>query len=183
MLIKLFRFLRWKKQKNQFGFLGENFCVGKDFVFTGSKNICVGDNFYAEERLRLQTWAQYRDKETGYIPRLQIGKNVSMMSGCHISCANSITIGDGCLFGDNVFVTDNLHGTGSMEESCIPPIERPLHIKREVVIGRNVWVGRNVCIMPGVTIGDAAVIGANAVVTKDIPSGSIAVGVPAKVIR
>ena len=41
----------------------------------------------------------------------------------------------------------------------------------------------NVCIMPGVTIGDGAVIGANAVVTKDIPAYSVAVGVPAKVLR
>ena len=37
--------------------------------------------------------------------------------------------------------------------------------------------------MPGVTIGDGATVGANAVVTKDIPAGSVAVGVPAKVVR
>ena len=52
-----------------------------------------------------------------------------------------------------------------------------------MVIGNNVWIGRNVCIMPGVTIGDGAVIGANAVVTHDIPAYSVAVGVPAKVIK
>jgi len=40
-----------------------------------------------------------------------------------------------------------------------------------------------VAVMPGVTIGENSVIGANAVVTKDIPDNSIAVGIPAKVIK
>ena len=52
-----------------------------------------------------------------------------------------------------------------------------------VRIGKNVWVGRNVCIMPGVSIGDGAVIGANAVVTKDIPASSVAVGIPARIVK
>ena len=55
--------------------------------------------------------------------------------------------------------------------------ERPVHI------GNDVWIGDRVMIMPGVHIGDGSVIGAGAVVTGDIPPYSIAVGVPAKVIR
>ena len=52
-----------------------------------------------------------------------------------------------------------------------------------VRIGNNVHVGLDVIIMPGVTIGDNVIIGCGAVVTKDIPSNSVAVGVPAKVIE
>ncbi|MBR2641460.1 acyltransferase [Candidatus Saccharibacteria bacterium] len=52
-----------------------------------------------------------------------------------------------------------------------------------VKIGSNVHVGLNTIIMPGVTIGDNVIIGCGAVVTKDIPSESVAVGVPAKVIE
>ena len=51
-----------------------------------------------------------------------------------------------------------------------------------VTISNNVSTGRNVTILKGVTIGDNVFIGANSVVTKDIPSNSIAVGVPARVI-
>lgn len=51
-----------------------------------------------------------------------------------------------------------------------------------VTIGNNVSTGQNVTILKGVTIGENVFIGANSVVTKDIPSNSIAVGVPAKVI-
>lgn len=51
-----------------------------------------------------------------------------------------------------------------------------------VKIGNNVSTGQNVMILKGVTIGDNVFIGANSVVTKDIPSNSIAVGSPCKVI-
>lgn len=52
-----------------------------------------------------------------------------------------------------------------------------------IIIGNNVHIGFNAIIMPGVTIGDNCVIGCGAVVTKDIPSNSIAVGVPARRIK
>ncbi|MCH4213257.1 MAG: acyltransferase [Prevotella sp.] len=55
----------------------------------------------------------------------------------------------------------------------------PSHGK--VKIGNNVWMGENVTILKGVTIGDNVIIGIGSIVTKDIPSNSIAVGVPAKV--
>jgi acetyltransferase-like isoleucine patch superfamily enzyme len=48
-------------------------------------------------------------------------------------------------------------------------------------IGRDVWLGAGVKVLGGVTIGDGCVVGAGAVVTKDLPSYSIAVGVPARV--
>lgn len=58
-----------------------------------------------------------------------------------------------------------------------------LEITKPIVIGNDVYIGNNAMIMPGVTIGDRVVIGAGAIVTKDIPSNSVAVGVPAKVIK
>ena len=50
-------------------------------------------------------------------------------------------------------------------------------------VGNNVHIGVDTIVMPGVTIGDNVVIGAGAVVTRDIPSNSVAVGVPARVIK
>ena len=52
-----------------------------------------------------------------------------------------------------------------------------------IIIGNNVHIGINSVIMPGVTIGDNVVVGCSAVVTKDIPSNSVAAGVPARVIE
>ena len=54
---------------------------------------------------------------------------------------------------------------------------------KKVIIGNDVWISLNVIILQGVTIGNGAVIGAGAVVTHDIPPYSIAVGVPAKVVK
>ncbi|TSO25265.1 sugar O-acetyltransferase [Lactobacillus sp. LL6] len=52
-----------------------------------------------------------------------------------------------------------------------------------ITIGNNCWLASNVTVCAGVTIGNNCVIGAGAVVTHDIPDNSLAVGVPAKVIR
>ena len=51
------------------------------------------------------------------------------------------------------------------------------------MVGNNVYIGNNVIILPGVTIGNNVVIGTGTVVSKDIPDNSVAVGVPARVIK
>ena len=61
--------------------------------------------------------------------------------------------------------------------------EKGLQYNKPVKIGRCVWLGAGVIILPGVTIGDNSVIGAGSVVTKDIPSDSVAYGNPARVAR
>lgn len=53
----------------------------------------------------------------------------------------------------------------------------------EIHIGKGVMVGMETLIMPGVCIGDGAVIGARSVVLKDVPSYSVAMGSPAKVVK
>jgi maltose O-acetyltransferase len=54
---------------------------------------------------------------------------------------------------------------------------------KPIVIGDNVWLGGGVIVCPNVTIGDDTVVGAGAVVTRDLPAGVVAAGVPARVIR
>jgi maltose O-acetyltransferase len=51
------------------------------------------------------------------------------------------------------------------------------------VLGDNVWLGGGAIVCPGVTIGDDTVVGAGAVVTRDLPAGVVAAGVPARVLR
>lgn len=177
---RLIRLLKsfWKRE--QVGSCGKKFRCGKNMVIHNGKNISIGDNFLCADNCELSVWSErVKNMKT---PEISIGNNVAIASYSYISCANKITISDGVLLGVNTFITDNFHGDSSIAEKFVIPNNRKLYSKGEVIIGRNVWIGRNVCIMPGVTIGDYSVVGANAVVTHDIPSNSIAVGVPAKVI-
>ncbi len=63
------------------------------------------------------------------------------------------------------------------------PIKDQGIAKSRVRIERNVWLGTKVTVSRGVRIGEGAVVGANAVVTRDLPAYSVAVGVPARVIK
>lgn len=179
----IFRKINLKLKKIKFGCIGKKASIGRGLITKGEKNIFIGDNFLCGKNVKMETWEYYNNERTGMIPRLSIGDDVSINDNCFISCMNEITIGNGVLFGENVFVSDNFHGRNSIKEIEIIPLKRPLWSKGPILIGNNSWIGRNVCIMPSVTIGDNCVIGANAVVTHNIPDNSIAAGVPAKVIK
>ena len=77
----------------------------------------------------------------------------------------------------NVSIYTACHSTDPVERNSRREWAEP------VSIGNNVWIGGSVTILPGVTIGDNVTIGAGSVVAKDIPSNSIAVGNPCKVIK
>ncbi len=58
-----------------------------------------------------------------------------------------------------------------------------LEITKPIKIGKKVYIGNDVILMPGVSIGNEVIIGAGAIVTHDIPDNSVAVGIPARVIK
>lgn len=62
-------------------------------------------------------------------------------------------------------------------------VAKGLEYAKPITVGNDVWIGAGVSVLPGVTIGDNCVIGAGSVVSKDIPSNSVAVGNPCKVIK
>lgn len=97
-----------------------------------------------------------------------------------------VEIGDDCAFGPNVTIVTPQHPLLAAERKGITTAQGyqkgPCYTK-PIKIGNACWLGAGVTICPGVTIGDGCVIGAGSVVTKDIPSGMIAAGVPCRVIR
>lgn len=89
-----------------------------------------------------------------------------------------ITIGDRCHITDGVKFETHDGGTLLFRKD-IPDLE----ITKPIKVGNECYIGNNVIILPGVTIGNHCIIGAGAIVTRDIPDNSVAVGVPARVIK
>ena len=100
---------------------------------------------------------------------------LSINACCHFQDHGGVRIGDGCQIGHNVVFATLNH--------FLDPEKRKMTYSAPIVLGKNVWIGSSATILQGVTIGDNAVIGAGAVVTGDIPADTVAVGVPARVVK
>lgn len=144
-------------------------------------------------RLDVIPRAQHHDRH-----KFLMGKNTLIESLCVIcTWHGDIVLEDGAsigigsiimgpvLFGENSACGQNcfISGLSHRYEDISKNFLRQGIKTEQVVIGKNVWIGANSVILPGVRIGDNSVIGAGSTVTKDIPSYSVAVGNPAKIVK
>lgn len=110
--------------------------------------------------------------------RLALGRRVGL-SGVVICAGKSIEIGEETIIGSGAMILDNdLHARNADGTWKVEYVQNA----RPVKIGKRVFIGARSIILKGVCIGDDAIIGAGAVVSKDVPSGTIAAGNPAKII-
>ena len=148
----------------------------------GKNSISWGIGFTTGVGVRLDAFSRSNLKTQLIV----IGERVQINDYVHIGAIESVRIGNDVLIASKVFISDHNHGRYNqvdvMSGPDIPPTVWPL-FSSPVIIEDRVWIGENVCIMPGVIIGKGAIIGAGSVVTHNIPAESIAVGVPAKVIK
>jgi acetyltransferase-like isoleucine patch superfamily enzyme len=110
---------------------------------------------------------------------LTVGDKSVLGRGVSINCYLDIEIGAATLFADDIYVSDFDHKFNDLTM----PIKDQGITKSRVRIEPDVWIGTKVTVARGVVIGEGAVVGANAVVTHDLPSYSVSVGVPARVIK
>lgn len=165
-------------------FHAPNLNFGGGCQFFGLKHISFGRDISIHRNLWLEAVTAYRGAV--FTPVIIIGDRVKMSNNVHITSINEITICDDVLVGSNVYISDHNHGgySGSVHSfPSEPPAERVLVSGGTVFIDRKVWIGDNVNIVGPVHIGAGAVIAANSVVRKDVPSGVIVAGSPAKVIK
>ena len=177
----LYNKLYTERMKKVFASVGDNAYIMSNIYVRGGQKIIIGNSFYCYWGVRIETYSCHNGMK--FNPQIIIGNNVSINPDCHIGAINRIEIHDGVLMASRVFITDHFHGKINREELLVSPQKRILFAKGTVIIKKNAWLGEGVAVMPGVTIGENSVIGANAVVTKDIPDNSIAVGIPAMVIK
>lgn len=122
-----------------------------------------------------------------YGSNIKIGKHCYFNFNLVVLDVSPVTIGDNCFFGPNVSILTAMHPYIAEERNIYFDKERGYETNREyskpITIGNNCWIAGNVTILPGVTIHDNVVVGAGSVVVKDLESGAIYVGNPAKKIR
>lgn len=161
--------------KSRFKLFGRKSYIYSPLSLNGMENIIIGNNVVIAYKTWLAALPHTGENECC----LEIRDGAIIGHFNHIYATKKIIIEENVLTADRVYISDNLHGYSDV---YTPIKNQPIIQNGEVVIGEGSWLGENVCVL-GVKIGKHCVIGANSVVTKDIPDYSVAVGIPAKVIK
>lgn len=118
--------------------------------------------------------------ETGASGSITVGAGTRIHRGCQlVSYLAPIRIGRDVGLAQNCALYSYNHGFAP----GTPVSQQPLQTRGPIVVEDHAWLGVGVIVLDGVRIGRGAVIGAGAVVTRDIPDGAVAFGVPARVVR
>ncbi len=176
-----------------FGAVGRGVVFGRNIVLRHPHKIRIGDNVMIDDNCVL-------DAKGCQPGEFQIGDQVILSRGCVLSAKyGPLTVGEHTNFGANCLVYAAKHitigrdtlfaaqcyiggGNYEIDDPTRPPIQQGAET-HGVTIGDGCWLGAGVKVIDGVTIGDGVVLGSGAVASKDIAPLSIAVGVPAKVIK
>jgi len=165
------------------GQLVRRFFYGLLFKKSGVLKIGSGCQFISPKSMSFEGLTLINDNcyfnaEGGSI---SVGDWTAFNSGVHInaSCGGTIYIGAHCPIGPGVVMRTANHNYSNAELN----IQEQGHTFADIIVEDDCWIGANSIILSGVHIGKGAVIGAGSVVTKNIPSMAVAVGVPAKVIK
>ena len=133
--------------------------------------------------VQLGDWVQVHSDviiQTGSGGSVTVGPECRLQHRCILSAfKGSIILGKGVGLAPNCVLYPYNHGVAPDK----PIRQQPLESKGDIIIEDEAWLGVGVTVLDGVRIGKGAVVGAGSVVTKDIPEGAIAFGVPARVIK
>jgi acetyltransferase-like isoleucine patch superfamily enzyme len=142
---------------------GHDLWIGRHVQLEGAR-IRLGDH------VRLYDGGQYVTGARGWIT---IGSNTHISRMAVVSGFGGVDIGRGCAISAQVMIYS------STTDTSVAVLGSVEGIKSTVTIGDNVYIGMGARILPGVTVGDDVVVAAGAVVTRDVPAGMLAKGVPA----
>lgn len=175
------------------GSSGKNVLLGTGITIRHPYKIRLGDNIVIDDGCLIDAKGSQNE---GIIIRdnVFIGRNsiLSCKNGdieldeyanigvfCNISSNSKLKIGKKVLIGPHC----SLFATEHRSERADIPIADQGWTSKGIRIEDNVWIGAGVIVLDGVTIGRDSIIGAGAVVSENIPELSIAVGIPAKVVK
>ncbi|WP_338668962.1 acyltransferase [Pseudodesulfovibrio methanolicus] len=141
--------------------------LGLDGVSIGEGTL-VGDG----------TWLNVCSRATG--SAISVGRCVQLGRYGMFNSGGSISIGDYCLFGPHVVVSNADH---VIDDVTRPYVDQGAHLGGRTVIGDNCWIAANVCILGSLEIGRGSVIGAGSVIARDVPPFAVVAGNPGRVAK
>ena len=173
--------------------IGRGVVFGRNITIRHPNKIIIGDNVVIDENCMLDAKGSGNNgieiKNNAYIGRntilsckdgdITLEENVNIGFNCEILSSSYALIGKGTLIAAYVYIIagDHLHDIASQPASLMQGTSKG------VIIGQNCWLGAKAIVLDGVEIGHDVVIGASAVVNNNIAPFSVAVGIPAKVIK
>jgi galactoside O-acetyltransferase len=177
-----------------FARMGSEVYIQNGVEFIGTKCIAIGKGVYIFKGVRID--AKGHENNRIYLEdRVAIERNVNIgcledtcihigeetFIGPEVSIAGpgDIKIGKHCMIAAHSGIYANHHNFADPKKL----IKHQEVIRQGIVIEDDCWLGHGVTVLDGVTIGKGSVIGAGAVVNKNIPAFSVAVGIPARVIK
>jgi len=184
--------LRSRLYSGLFRRMGRGTVIGRSVVLRCPGQIALGASVMIDDQVVLDA--------KGHGEGIELGDQILIGRGTILSCTDGrirmgsfLSIGPYCFFaskshidiGSNVSIGSGTHVLAAGHSFTDPdtPVIHQERVHQGVTIGDNVWIGSGAKILDGVTIGRDSIIGAGAVVLHDVPEWTIAVGVPARVIR
>jgi acetyltransferase-like isoleucine patch superfamily enzyme len=175
------------------GSVGRNVTFGHGVVLRHPKKIRLGDDVVVDDLVVLDAkGTSNRGIDVGNGVFLGRGTILSCKDGdivlgdktnigfhCEVFSASTVTVGRDGLFAAYTYLVGGGH---EFDRADVPVIEQE-RSSRGITLGDNVWLGTGTKVLDGVRIGRDVVVGAGGVVTDDLPDGTVAVGIPARVVR
>ena len=188
--------LRSKLYRGFFGEIGKKVFFGRNITLRHPHKIRLGSNVIIDDNCVIDAKGESNSGiEIGdnvYIGRntiiyckngdICLGRNVNISSNCEVFSSNKLTIGEDTVIGAySYLLSGGEYDYGDTDRKFSE--QSGMETRGELVVGSNCWLGARVTVLDAAGIGDHCVVGAGAVVTKPIPAESVAVGVPAKVVK
>jgi len=188
-------YCRGKLYPYLFGAVGKNVVFGRGIALRHPHKIRVGDNAVIDDHCML-------DAKGGANKGIVIGKGVFIGRGSILCCKDgdiaiqdNVNISYNCeLFSSRYLLIGRdsviaaycyLMSGGSYDHRRLDVTfaAQDGYAQGPTTIGEDCWLGAKVVVLDGVSIGERTVVGAGSVVTKNLPSHTVAVGVPARVVE